>query len=82
MTVNKALEILEKIEFRKKEDLISKDTFVVGCARLGSDTAVIKAGSSEKLKKHDFGKAPHCLIIPGKMHFTEEEVVNSYAAEL
>src|SRR3989338_9003738 len=82
MTVNQALEILEKIESRKKERLVKNDTLVIGCARLGSDTAVIKAGSSEKLKKHDFGKAPHCLIIPGKMHFTEEEVVNSYAAEL
>lgn len=78
MTINQALEILEKIESCKKEKLISKDTFVIGCARLGSDTAVIKAGPLEKIKKEPFGKAPHCLIIPGKMHFAEEEVVESY----
>src|SRR3989344_1936901 len=80
MTVNQALEILEKIEAKKKEKLLSKDTLVIGCARLGSEDAVIKAGSLEKIKKHRFGKAPHCLIIPGKMHFMEEEMIQLYAA--
>src|SRR3989344_5243133 len=80
MTVNQALEILEKIEAKKKEKLIGKDALVVGCARLGSEDAVIKAGSLEKIKKHRFGKAPHCLIIPGKMHFMEEEMIQLYAA--
>lgn len=78
MTINEALGILEDIESRKKEKIITKDTLVVGCARLGSDDVVIKAGSLEKIKEQDFGKAPHCLIIPGKMHFQEEEAVNLY----
>lgn len=82
MTVNQALEILENIELRKKEKLLGKDTLVIGCARLGSEDAIIKAGPLEKIKKQDFGKAPHCLIIPGKMHFLEEEMVKSYAATL
>src|SRR3989344_219902 len=75
MSVNRALEILEKIESRKKENLIGKDTFVVGCARLGSDDAIIKFGPLEKIKQQSFGKPPHCLIIPGKMHFMEEEML-------
>ena len=79
MTVNQALEILEKIESRKKEKLIQKETLVVGCARLGSDDAVIKAGPLEKIRKMEFGKAPHCLIIPGKMHFSEEDFLRFYA---
>lgn len=82
MTVNQALEILEYIEARKKEKLINKDLLVIGCARLGSEKAVIKAGSLEEIKKCDFGKAPHCLIIPGKMHFMEQEVLQYYAAKL
>lgn len=81
MTVNQALEILEKIELKKKENLITKDTFVVGCARLGSENAVIKAGPLEKVKKIDFGKTPHCLIIPGKMHFSEEDSLRHYPAD-
>ncbi|MEK6899690.1 MAG: diphthine synthase [Nanoarchaeota archaeon] len=78
MTVNEALEILEKIESRKKENIITKDTLVVGCARLGSDDEKIKAGPLSEIKKYSFGKAPHCLIIPGKMHFMEEEMINIY----
>ena len=79
MTVNQALEILENIEARKKEKVIKKNMFVVGCARLGSNNAIIKAGPLEKIKTLDFGNPPHCLIIPGKMHFMEEEVVKFYS---
>jgi diphthine synthase len=73
MTVNDALEILEKIEKRKEGKVVSEDTLVVGCARLGRDDFLVKKGNLEELKGFDFGKPPHCLIIPGKMHFMEEE---------
>ena len=76
MTVNSALEILEKIEGRKKEGLISDETLVVGCARLGCDDFIVKSGPLKEIKKFDFGKPLHCLIIPGKMHFVEEEVLD------
>lgn len=79
MTVNQALEVLETIEARKKENIIQKNLLVIGCARLGSEDAVIKAGPLEEIKNHNFGKPPHCLIIPGKMHFMEEEVVRFYS---
>lgn len=78
MTVNQAIEILEKIEERKQEKIINNETFVVGCARLGTDNPFIKAGKLSEVKNVDFGKPPHCLIIPGKMHFTEEEVLEIY----
>ena len=51
MTVNEALDILEKIEARKKQNLLKKDTLVIGCARLGSDNTIIKAGPLEKIKQ-------------------------------
>lgn len=75
VTVNDALEILEKIETKKKEKLINKDMLAVGCARLGGENFVVKKGTLEELKGFDFGKPPHCLIIPGKLHFMEEEVL-------
>lgn len=78
MTVNEALEILENIEKRKKEKIVDKKMLVVGCARLGSDNAAIKAGILEEVKKFNFGKPPHCLIIPGKLHFVEEEMLQIY----
>jgi diphthine synthase len=75
MTVNSALSILEKIEERKKEGLISDETLVVGCARLGCSDFIVKSGKLSEIKKFDFGAPLHCLIIPGKMHFVEEEVL-------
>lgn len=79
MTVPQALEVLESIESRKGEGLITNDLFVIGCARLGSDDFVVKTGKLSEVKKFDFGKAPHCLIIPGKMHFSEEEMLEMWS---
>ncbi len=79
MTVNQALEILETIEKRKKENIIKKGMMVVGCARLGSDNFLIKAGPLEKIKKMNFGPPPHCLIIPAqKLHFAEKEMMRMW----
>ncbi|PIZ51009.1 diphthine synthase [Candidatus Woesearchaeota archaeon CG_4_10_14_0_2_um_filter_33_13] len=75
MTINRALEILENIEKRKGEKLIKDDLLVVGCARLGSDDFLVKSGPLKEIKMFDFGKPPHCLIIPGKMHFMEEDLL-------
>lgn len=79
MTISQALEILETIEQRKKENVIKKGMMVVGCARLGNDNYMIKAGPIEKIKKIDFGKPLHCLIIPAKkLHFAEKEMLKMW----
>lgn len=75
LSIKKALEILEQIEEHHQEEVISKNTLVVGCARLGSENFVVKSGMLEEVKKFDFGKPPYCLIIPSKMHFLEEEML-------
>jgi diphthine synthase len=73
MSVGKAIQrLLETGEF-------SKDTLMVGVARLGSQSPVIKADHAGKLLKNDFGEPPHALIIPGKLHFMEEEGLESLA---
>jgi len=55
------------------------ETLLVGAARLGSSFPIIKADSAEKLLHHDFGEPPHVLIAPGKLHFIEEEALESIA---
>jgi diphthine synthase len=76
MSVNTALKQLLEIEDKRKEKVISTETKVIGCARLGSEKAVIKYGRILKLLDFDFGKELHCLIFPGKLHFIEEEMIN------
>jgi diphthine synthase len=79
LTVNKALEILKKTGGKKEEEgeerIIDDETLVVGVARLGSDDAVIRAGPLGEIIKFDFGKPLHSLIIPGKLHDVEKEML-------
>ncbi|MFA6889105.1 MAG: diphthine synthase [Candidatus Woesearchaeota archaeon] len=75
MTVNEALQILLNIEEKRKENVFVKETLCVGIARVGSDGQCIKAGTVEELLKFDFGKPLHCLIVPGTMHFLEEDMI-------
>lgn len=80
MTINEGLDLLLKLESKVSHSIISEDLKVVGCARLGSNDAVIKYGALNQLKTLDFGKPPHCIIIPAKTHFIEEEMLSLYKA--
>ncbi len=77
MTVNDALAYLLKIESKKKQNLITEKTLAVGCARLAAKDELIFAGPIKDVLKKKFGKPVHCLIIPGKLHFVEEEALQS-----
>ncbi|MBW3015463.1 diphthine synthase [Candidatus Woesearchaeota archaeon] len=81
MTVNQALEILLKIEEARNEKVISEETFVIGCARVGSEQPLIKYGTVKELMHEDFGEPLHCLIVPGKLHFMEEEVLELFKSQ-
>ncbi len=75
MTVNEGLLYLKKIEEKLQEGIITKDTKVIGCARLGCPDMIIIRGTVEDVLTKDFGKPLHSIIIPGKQHFIEEEAV-------
>jgi len=76
MTVAEGIEILLETEEKKKACVFTKESLCIGLARIGSEDSVIYAGKASELLGRDFGKQPHCLIIPGKMHFIEEEAVS------
>src|SRR3989344_2462542 len=62
----------------KATSIVTSDTFAIGCARLGREDAKIAYNKLEELKKIDFGSTPHCLIIPAKLDFKEEEFINEF----
>ncbi len=74
MTVNKAIEVLETIEKKRDEKVFTSDTLIIGCARIGGDFK-IKAGTVDNLREEDFGQPLHCLIVPGNLHFIEEDML-------
>jgi diphthine synthase len=47
----------------------------VGVARIGAKDAVIHVDELAKICDFDYGNAPYSLIIPGKMHFMEEDAL-------
>jgi len=69
----KAIERLKKTAEKHK---IHLDKIVV-CSMLGTEKKKILYGSFNELenKKVEF---PFCFIIPGKLHFMEEEILESY----
>ncbi|MBM3309785.1 MAG: diphthine synthase [Candidatus Altiarchaeales archaeon] len=76
MTVNEGIDVLLQIEAKRKQKVFTQETFCIGVARLGGDS-VIMAGKAKELLKTAFGKPPQILIIPGKMHFMEEEALKT-----
>jgi diphthine synthase len=75
LNVREALDLLLKIEKKKKDEIVIKDTFAVGIARAGSESPTIKAETVEKLLNYDFGGPPYTLIFPGRLHFMEAEAL-------
>ena len=75
MSVNEAIELLRKIERKRNEKVFLPKDWCVGVARLGSKDQKIVAGTLTEISDADFGPAPHALIIPGALHFLEEEAL-------
>ena len=57
---------------------VEKKTMAIGCAQLGSENPEIKTSSLEDLTKIRFKNYPQSLIIPGQLHFIEEEAVSRF----
>jgi len=77
LTINEAIKILLKINKKKKEKIFTEKTLIVGCARIGSEDRIIKSGSVKEIAKINFGNPPYCIVVPGKLHFTEEEALRN-----
>ncbi len=77
MKVSEAIQVLLDIESERKEKIFTEKTKLLGCARIGGDF-MIKYGTAKELKKLDFGNPLHCLVIPGELHFIEEEMLENW----
>ena len=66
---NKYMKIKEALE------ILDLEMNLIGCSGLGSDKEKIVYSNPDQLKKISFGDSLQCLIIPGKLHFIEEEAL-------
>ena len=72
---NKFLDIREALEYLIKNNI---NNLCVVCSALGTSKQEIKVDYPKELLKLKFNKFPQCLIIPGKLHFREEEALKLY----
>lgn len=73
MTVRDGIDVLIETG-----ELLDKDTKIVACCQLGGNQK-IKYGTMEKLAgDSDLGSTPAVIIIPGRLHFKEEEALGMY----
>ncbi|NJE85167.1 diphthine synthase [Thermococcus sp. CX2] len=79
MTANEAMEILLQVEEMKGEGVFTPDTLVVVLARAGSLTPTLKAGYVKDMLKEDFGRQPHVMVVPGRLHIVEAEYLVAFA---
>ncbi|WP_297535259.1 diphthine synthase [Thermococcus sp.] len=79
MTANEAMEILLQVEEMKREGVFTPETLVVVLARAGSLNPTIKAGYVKDMINEDFGRQPHVLIVPGRLHIVEAEYLVEFA---
>ncbi len=77
MSVAQALDSLVSLEEEHGLGVIDDATVAIGMARLGSEDQVVEAGSVAGLLESDLGPPPHCLAIPGDVHFSEREALRA-----
>jgi len=80
MTVKEAAEQIIYVEEEvRKSGILSRTTPCVAVARIGQDDQKIVSGTLEDMLEVDMGAPLHSMVICGKMHELEEEMLKYYA---
>ena len=70
---------LIETEKGQKRNVIDLSTYAIIASRIGFRDQSIISGKISSLKKIDFGKPPHTIIITGRLHFTESDALKILA---
>jgi diphthine synthase len=79
LSINQAIKMLLEVEEKNKKGIITPETPVVGIARAGSYSPILKADFLKDLAAYDFGEPPYSLIFPGELHFMEVASLIAFA---
>lgn len=58
-----------------KYEFVSEESFLIVLSRIGTESQRIVSGKIKSLIGIDYGKGPHAIIFPSKLHFTEEDAL-------
>jgi diphthine synthase len=79
MSAREALTYLLQLEKELQRGYLTEERLAVVVARAGSDDCLVRGNTVGELVKMDFGPPPHALVIPGRLHFVEEEALRVFA---
>lgn len=75
MSITEGIELLRKVERNRGEKIVMPKDWCVGVSMIGSKEETIVAGTVTEVSDFEFGNGPQCIILPGKLHFLEEEAL-------
>ena len=75
---NDALKGLLETEKGQRRKVITESSYVIVASRIGFEDQTIISGKISSLAKTNFGKPPHTIIIPGRLHFTESDALKLF----
>lgn len=79
MKVTDAVRKLWELEELRGEGFFAGNTPLLACSQLGTPQRKMVYARMDKLS--DFGAPPYCLIVPGELHFLEEEALRRWHVE-
>ncbi len=80
MTANEGMRLLLEMSSRlDRADRITSETLVCVVARAGAPDCVVAAGRLGEMRLRDFGEPLHAIVVPGHLHFMEEEALQAFA---
>lgn len=81
MTASEGAALLLRMEDERKEGVFTPESEVYAIARAGSPEPGVWRGTLAAMSHADLGAPLHTLVVPGKLHFVEEEAVRALARQ-
>ena len=75
---NDALKELLETEEGQGRKVLTESSYAIVASRIGFKDQTIVSGKISSLEQTDFGKPPHTVIIPGRLHFTESDALRLF----
>lgn len=82
MSANEGASLLLRMERERGEGVFTEESVAFAIARAGSPEPLVQRGTLAQLAGADFGAPLHTLVVPGNLHFVEEEAVEALATPL
>ncbi|KAI5101148.1 diphthine methyl ester synthase [Silurus meridionalis] len=74
------LEVVQNRRERAEEPAITENTVCVGLARVGADDQAVRAGSLREMAACDLGAPLHSMIITGRLHPLEVDMLKLFSS--